>query len=281
MANIMLFYKDITPINKVTHKNLKFSPPNDMSFAKDTHWIPLASSEYGQAALDYPILFMCAEDEQKKKHYTSVALVGLSNDENDYITSNKSWERNTYVPAFVRRYPFVLAQIQSEKELSVCFDPQSGMFNEVAGTELFNSDGSISPFMEGCIHFLESFKNAMEKTTEFINALVEMDLLSQKSINVKNEKGLSAQLEHFWIIDEEKLNKLSAHQLSKLHKNGFLGWIFAHIMSMNNLLKILALKGEKQITNTSHEEQTHYEGQPQEKDGYSDENTSQGKETLN
>ncbi|MCZ2157892.1 SapC family protein [Bartonella sp. 220] len=273
MANIMLFYKDITPINKVTHKNLKFSPPSDMSFAKDTHWVPLASSEYFQAALHYPILFMCAEDEQKKKHYTSAALVGLSNDENDYITSDKNWERNTYVPAFVRRYPFVLAQLQNEKELSVCFDPQSGMFNEVAGTELFNSDGSISPFMEERIHFLESFKIAMEKTTVFIDALVEMDLLSQKSINVKNDQGLSAQLEHFWVVDEEKLNKLSASQLAKLHKNGFLGLIFAHLMSTHNLLKILSLKGEKRIMN-------HEEAQ-QKKNSSSENNTVKKKETLN
>ncbi|EJF77859.1 hypothetical protein MCO_00738 [Bartonella sp. DB5-6] len=273
MANVMLFYKDITPINKVTHKNLKFAPPSDMSFAKDTHWVPLASSEYFQAALDYPILFMCAEDEKKKKHYTSAALVGLSNEENDYITSDKSWERNTYVPAFVRRYPFVLAQFQNEKELSVCFDQQSGMFNEVAGTELFNSDGSISPFMEERIQFLESFKIAMEKTSEFIDALVEMDLLSEKSINVKNDKGLSAQLEHFWVVDEEKLNKLSANQLAKLHKNGFLGLIFAHLMSTHNLLKILSLKGEKRLTN--HEEQS------QKKISNSENNTPKKKETLN
>ncbi|WP_375624894.1 MULTISPECIES: SapC family protein [unclassified Bartonella] len=273
MANIMLFYKDITPINKVSHKNLKFAPPSDMSFAKDTHWVPLASTEYFQAALDYPILFMCAEDEQKKRHYTSAALVGLSNDENDYIASDKSWKTNTYVPAFVRRYPFVLAQISNEKELSVCFDQQSGMFNEVAGTELFNSDGSISPFMEERIRFLESFKIAMEKTSEFIDALVEMDLLSQKSINVKNDKGLSAQLEHFWVVDEEKLNKLSASQLAKLHKNGFLGLIFAHLMSTHNLLKILSLKGEKQLINR--------EEQPQNKNGHSNNEKSKKKETLN
>ncbi|EJF74675.1 SapC family protein [Bartonella alsatica] len=273
MANVMLFYKDITPINKISHKNLKFSPQNDMSFAKDTHWVPLAISEYFQAALDYPILFMCAEDEQKKRHYTSAALVGLSNEENDYITSDKNWKKNTYVPAFVRRYPFVLAQFSNEKEFSVCFDQKSGMFNEVAGTELFNSDGSISPFMEERIRFLESFKIAMEKTAEFIDAIVEMNLLSQKSINVKNDKGLSAQLEHFWIVDEEKLNKLSAHQLAKLHKNGFLGLIFAHLMSTNNLVKILSLKGEKQLINR--------EEQSQNKNSYCNDKKSTKKETLN
>ncbi|WP_455480656.1 SapC family protein [Bartonella sp. B12(2025)] len=275
MANVMLFYKDITPINKVFHKNLKFSPPSNMSFAKDTHWIPLASSEYFQAALDYPILFMSAEDEQKKRHYTSAALVGLSNDENDYIASDENWKTNTYIPAFVRRYPFVLAQIKNEKELSVCFDQQSGMFNEITGTELFNSDGSVSPFMEERIRFLESFKIAMEKTAEFIDTLVEMDLLSQKSINVKNDQGLSAQLEHFWIVDGEKLNKLSAHQLAKLHKNGFLGLIFAHLMSTNNLLKILSLKGEKQLADR--------EEQPQNKNDRSKDEkpTKKKKETLN
>nr|CDP79347.1 SapC-related protein [Bartonella schoenbuchensis]CDP79524.1 SapC-related protein [Bartonella schoenbuchensis] len=251
MANIMLFYKNVTPINKTFHRSLKFNPSQDMSFAKDTHWVPLASDEYFQAALDYPILFMSAEDEQKKRHYTSIALVGLSNDVNNYITADKSWQRDTYIPAFIRRYPFVLAQIQDQKELSVCFDQQSGMFNDVTGIELFNSDGSISPFMEERINFLEHFKIGMERTAEFIDNLVKMDLLSQKSINVKNDKGLSAQLEDFWIVDEEKLHKLPAHQLAKLHKNGFLGRIFAHLLSMNNLLKVLSLKGASQAAANS------------------------------
>ncbi|ENN90343.1 SapC family protein [Bartonella bovis] len=264
MANIMLFYKNVTPINKTFHRSLKFNPSQDMSFAKDTHWVPLASDEYFQAALDYPILFMSAEDEQKKRHYTSIALVGLSNDVNNYITADKSWQRDTYIPAFIRRYPFVLAQIQDQKELSVCFDQQSGMFNDVTGIELFNSDGSISPFMEERINFLEHFKIGMERTAEFIDTLVKMELLCQKSINVKNDKGLSAQLEDFWIVDEEKLHKLPAHQLAKLHKNGFLGRIFAHLLSMNNLLKVLSLKGASQAAN-SVEQKEKTNGQASEK----------------
>ncbi|MEL6093699.1 SapC family protein [Bartonella schoenbuchensis] len=276
MANIMLFYKNVTPINKTFHKSLKFNPSQDMSFAKDTHWVPLASDEYFQAALDYPILFMSAEDEQKKRHYTSIALVGLSNDVNNYITADKSWQRDTYIPAFIRRYPFVLAQIQDQKELSVCFDQQSGMFNDVTGIELFNSDGSISPFMEERINFLEHFKIGMERTAEFIDTLVKMDLLSQKSINVKNDKGLSAQLEDFWIVDEEKLHKLPAHQLAKLHKNGFLGRIFAHLLSMNNLLKVLSLKGESQAVANSVEQKEKTNGQEA-----SSEKPTKEKNTLN
>ncbi|ALE03188.1 SapC family protein [Bartonella ancashensis] len=250
MANVMLFYKNVVPLNKVAHKNLKFLPLSDMSFAQDTHWLPLASSEYFQAALDYPILFMSAQDDQQKRHYTSIALVGLSNNQNDYITADKNWQPNVYIPAFVRRYPFILAQLPNEKELSVCFDQQPRTFNEVEGTNIFNSDGSISPFMEERIHFLESFKIAMEKTAEFTETLDKMDLFSQKTISVKNDKGRSAQLEDFWIVDEEKFHKLSANQLAKLHKSGFLGLIFAHLMSMNNLVKLLSLRSTNQTSNS-------------------------------
>ncbi|MCZ2203590.1 SapC family protein [Bartonella sp. A05] len=268
MANIMLFYKNIIPINKVTHKTLKFKPSSDMSFAKNTHWVPLANSEYFTTALDYPILFMSAQDEQNKRHYTSVALVGLSNNENDYVTTNKNWKKDTYIPAFIRRYPFILAQIPNEKELSVCFDQESGMFNEVEGVDLFNSDGSVSPFLEERIQFLEKFRIAMDKTSEFINTLASMDLLSEKSINVTNDKGHSAKLEHFWIVDEEKLNKLSANQLAKLHKNGFLGCIFAHLMSMNNLLKILSMKSDNKIADVKRDNKTtnHKEQPPKQGD---------------
>lgn len=269
MANVMLFYKNIIPINKITHKNLKFTLQNDMSFAQKTHWVPLANSEYFTAALDYPILFMSAQDEQNKRHYTSIALVGLSNNENDYITTNKNWKKDTYIPAFVRRYPFVLAQIPNEKELSVCFDQGSGMFNEVEGIDLFNADGAVSPFLEERIQFLEKFRIAMDKTSEFIETLANMELLSEKSINVTNDKGHSAQLEHFWIVDEEKLNKLSASQLAKLHKNGFLGCIFAHLMSMNNLLKILSMKNDHKTANMNKDNQaTNHKEEPPKKEDH-------------
>ena len=241
MPTVMLFYKNIVPISRETHKKLKFSAPKNLDFAANTHWVPLAGEEFYQAALNYPILFMGAEDKEGKITYTAVAMLGLANDENDYLDKDKKWRPDTYIPAFVRRYPFVLAGAPDQKELTVCFDSESGMFNEVEGIDLFNSDGSVSPFMEDRINFLNAFKNSMEQTSKFLETIAKMGLFKKQSIDIRSQSGQTARLENFWIIDTEKFNKLSGDQLAKLHKQGFLGWIFAQLMSMNNLPSLMNL----------------------------------------
>ncbi|MHC5305970.1 SapC family protein [Bartonella sp. LJL80] len=242
MTTVMLFYKNIQPISREGHKKLKFNPPSHAAFAANTHWVPLAGEEFYQAALTYPILFMGVENGEGKMSYTSVALLGLANNSNDFLDKEKSWQVDTYIPAFVRRYPFILAGAPDQQELSVCIDTESGMFNELTGVDLFNSDGSISPLMEERINFLNSFKNSMEQTSQFVDMLAKMDLLVKESVNIRNTAGQSARLEDFWVVDAKKFNKLSGDQLAKLHKRGFLGWIFSHLMSMNNLPHLLSLR---------------------------------------
>ena len=241
MPTVMLFYKNIVPISRETHKKLKFNAPKNLEFAANTHWVPLAGEEFYPAALNYPILFMGAEAKDGHITYTAVAMLGLANDENDYLDKDKKWRSDTYIPAFVRRYPFVLAGTPEQKELTVCFDSESGMFNEVEGIDLFNSDSSISPFMEDRINFLNAFKNSMEQTTKFLETIAKMGLFKKQSIDIRSQSGQTARLENFWIIDTEKFNKLTGDQLAKLHKQGFLGWIFAQLMSMNNLPSLMNL----------------------------------------
>lgn len=241
MTTVMLFYKNVVPISRETHKKLKFNATPDAGFAANTHWVPLAGEEFYLAALSYPILFMGTEAPDGKISYNAVALLGLSNDKNDYLDSEKKWRADTYIPAFVRRYPFVLAGAPDQEELTVCFDSESGMFNEVEGTELFNSDDSISPFLENRINFLNNFKTSMEQTEKFMETIEKMGLLKKQSIDIRAQTGQAARLENFWMIDTEKFDKLSGDQLAKLHKRGFLGWIFAQLMSMNNLPNLMDL----------------------------------------
>ncbi|WP_297322913.1 SapC family protein [uncultured Bartonella sp.] len=241
MTTVMLFYKNIVPISRETHKKLKFSAPANAAFAANTHWVPLAGEEFYLAALSYPILFMGNETPDGKIGYTAVALLGLANNENDYLDHDNKWRADTYIPAFVRRYPFVLAGTPDQKELTVCFDSDSGMFNEVEGIDLFNSDDSVSPFLENRINFLNNFKTGMEQTEKFLETIEKMGLLKKQSIDIRAQTGQSARLENFWMIDTEKLDKLPGDQLAKLNKRGFLGWIFAQLMSMNNLTNLMAL----------------------------------------
>lgn len=242
MSTVMLFYKNIVPISRETHKKLRFNAPKNLAFAANTHWVPLAGEEFYQVALNYPILFMGSESSDgKTTTYTAVAMLGLANDENDYLDRDNKWRRDTYIPAFIRRYPFVLAGAADQKDLTVCYDSESGMFNEVEGINLFNSDGSVSPFMEDRINFLNAYKNSMEQTAKFLETIAKMGLFKKQSIDIRSQTGQTARLENFWIIDAEKFNKLSGDQLAKLHKHGYLGWIFAQLMSMNNLPVLMNL----------------------------------------
>lgn len=242
MTKVMLFYKNIVPISRDSHKKLKFDTLHNFAFAVDTHWTPLAGEEFFQAALTYPILFMGAEAPDGKMTYTPVAMLGLLNEKNDFIDENNNWQADTYIPAIIRRYPFVLAGTQDQKELTVCFDSESGMFNELDGVDLFNSDGSVSPFLENRVNFLNGLKNSLEQTIKFSETLAKMKLLKNQSIDIRNNSGRTARLENFWIIDTEKFNKLSGDQLAKLHKHGFLGWIYAQLISMNNLAHLMNLR---------------------------------------
>ncbi|WP_412058826.1 SapC family protein [Bartonella sp. DGB2] len=254
MTRIMLLYKNIVPILRQTHKNLKYKAPAKADFADAIHWTPLAGTEYYQAARHYPILFMSNLGSDDKPIYASVALLGLANNENDYLNADKTWAKNAYIPAFIRRYPFILAENEDPKDLSVCIDDQSGCFNEIDGIPLFNETGDISPFLEERIAFLNTFKNSMNDTAAFLKTLEKMDLLIKRSVNVETNIGYQARLEDFWMVNEEKFGKLSGDQLAKLHKRGFLGWIIAHLMSLNNLPPLLQRRIEhKQGENTKGE----------------------------
>ncbi|EJF91516.1 SapC family protein [Bartonella tamiae] len=239
MSTVMLFYKNIVPLSREEHKELKFSQSKDSSFAQHTHWVPLSGEEFYRAALSYPIVFIGSENKDGKMSYTSVALLGLSNNKNDFIREDKSWEADQYIPAFVRRYPFVLAGDADQEVLSVCIDKDSGMFNTVSGINLFNEDGTSSAFLDQRITFLNQFKSSMEQTSKFIDLLTKMDLLTKESVNIQNTTGQNAILNDFWIVDEEKFRKLKGYDLEKLHKKGALGWIFSHLMSINNLPLLL------------------------------------------
>lgn len=245
MKPTMLFYKNITALSREVHKKLKFDFNNDFSFAANTHWTPLAGPEIYKAAVSYPILFMGDKTADGKMVYTLAALLGLSDDKNDYVNADKTWQNNVYIPAFIRRYPFVLAGNPGQEELSVCIDKDSNFFNDLKGIDVFNSDGTTSPFLEERIAFLNNFKSSMEQTNQFIDVLIKKNLLKKESIDIHDAKGHKARLHDFWIIDEEKLKKLTGDQLLRLNKSGHLGWIFAQLMSMNNLPRLLELHESK------------------------------------
>jgi hypothetical protein len=228
MTTSLLLYRQITALNRDAHRQLRLRQVEDASFAASTHLVPLAGVEFFQAARHYPILFV-----GEGANASPIALLGLKAGQNGFVDPSGQWQRNAYVPAFVRRYPFVLAQ-NGEENFTVCFDREFSGWNEQEGQALFDAEGKNSAYLEEMIRFLHNFTAEMERTRQFVAKLVELDLLAPRSLRLSNSDGESFVLSDFAAVDEEKFLKLPDKKLLALNKAGFVGWVYAHLMSLGN-----------------------------------------------
>ncbi|MHA6494928.1 SapC family protein [Pseudomonas borbori] len=223
----MLLYKDVKRLNRDEHKSLRLHSLGNSEFAAGTHMVPLAGLEFFQAARHYPILFV--GDEQPMP----IALLGLEEGHNGFVDGNKQWLANTYMPAFVRRYPFVLAQ-DSAAEFTICFDAAYAGWNEREGKQLFGDDGSNSEYLNEMLGFLQQFTLEMVRTRLFVDTLKALGLLTSRSLELTHSNGERFTLSNFQMVDEEKFLQLDDAQVVDLHRAGYLGWIYAHLMALGN-----------------------------------------------
>ncbi|WP_427308491.1 SapC family protein [Cupriavidus sp. H39] len=244
MSTLMLLYKNVTALSRETHSALKLKASESFDFAKQTHWVPLAGVEFYPASRDYPIVF--ARDAQTQA-VTPILLVGLKAGENDQIDASGKWRTGVYLPAFIRRYPFVLAETGAdpENELAVCFDNSSDCLGEEEGHPLFNPDRTNSATLDESLRFLNDFKIEMERTKHFSDALQKLELLESRSVEIRSADGASWTVRDFLVVNEEAFGKLTGTQLAELHKNGYLGWIFAHLMSLSTLRDLFDLHRQR------------------------------------
>ncbi|MEX2337712.1 MAG: SapC family protein [Aquisalimonadaceae bacterium] len=232
----LLFYENVVPLNRDKHKALRLRPADgDCRFAQGTHYVPVAGSEFYQASHDYPILFSGAEDDMGP-----VALLGLRGGENLFIQADGKWQRGTYVPAFVRRYPFVLARDEASdsKDYTVCLDDSYQGFNAEEGNALFEGDGEDSKLLKEVVGFLQNFLVEMERTRDFTRLLQENNLLVRKDVQLAAPGGATYNLKDFRVVDEAALYKLDKETIQELHDKRFLGWIYAHLISLGGLQRL-------------------------------------------
>lgn len=247
----LLLYDDITLLNRERHRQLKLKPSTGFAFASGTHYVPVAGQEFYQAARDFPILFV--GDEQM----IPIALLGLEAGQNLHVDEQGHWTPSAYVPAFIRRYPFVLAA-SNEERFSVCFDAAHDGWNETEGEALFDEDGENTGFLDEVIEFLKGYTAEMERTRDFVDSLRELDLLVQKTLRLTRPDGSTYRIDDFHAVDEGRFGELSEEQVLELHRKGYLGLVYAHLMSLGSANRLfdrhLARKAETPETEASSED---------------------------
>lgn len=231
-----LFYNDLMPLNSRDHASWKTKGIDSADFLKGAHAIPLTVDEFVEAQRDLPIVFSAGEDP------LPLALMGLNEGINTYVGEDGKIDDPVYLPAYVRRYPFMLAKLSPEaEELSLCFDPTSdavGAFPE--GEPLFGDDSQPTENTKRILEFCDSFEQAGQRTKAFIDELKANDLLmdGEIAITINERPDQPFTYRGFQMVNREKLADMPAEKLETWNKNGFLMIVHAHLFSLDQMRKI-------------------------------------------
>jgi hypothetical protein len=228
--NLPLLYNAIEPLSATQHQNQKVRPVDHLPQVGTTHAIPVTVDEFALVQRHYPIVFSIGDNP------VPLALMGLNEGVNVFLDQDgRPLDPNLYIPAYVRRYPFLLARLRPDSdELSLCFDPTAsavGDFEE--GEALFDGD-QPSEATKSILQFCEQFEAAGQRTAAFMDELVKSDLLMDGEVAIQPE-GFQQPFVYrgFRMVDEEKLRDLRGDELRKLSQNGILPLLYAHLFSLS------------------------------------------------
>ena len=241
----VLFYKNPQPLTPEKHGGLGVKQvPEPFAFLRTSHAIPLTISEFGTAAASYPIIFVGTD-------LTPVAVMGIRQDENLFVTEAGQIEPDFYAPAFVRRYPFVFANDDKGDRLLLCVDRDAAMVSNQPEVPFFK-DGQPTEFTQNAIEFCKEFERQRRATVDFTARLKALDIFSQKTVSFQprdqqgKETGPAQKIADYWGVDEEKLNALSDEKYNELRTSGALPGIYAHMVSLLNWNRVIQRAARKQ-----------------------------------
>lgn len=223
----MLFYERITALNDQAHADLRVQPVTRFGYARHANSVPILATEFADCAREYPIVF--ARDQQSM---VPAVLLGLRDRENLFVGADGQWNAR-YIPAFVRRYPFVSGK-DAKGQLVVCIDEAAPCFGRQTGEPLF-TDGKPTRQLEHAMAFLRDFQQGVQATEAMVARIDELGLLRDADSVAQLNDGRQLRLAGLRVIDEAKLRALDSETVMELFTNGTLGLIHAHLLSLGNL----------------------------------------------
>lgn len=234
-----LFYKSPAILDAERHKEKSLKKNFGPGFAKDANAVPLNMIEMPQAAPYYPIVFTGGETA------TPVAILGLRDHENLFVDDKGDWLRDTYIPAYIRRYPFILVQSEDGDRFTLCIDETDDIVLDDKSQPFFDEDGQPSNLTKNAIEFCKSYQTAAGQTEEFSKAVHEAGILADRraDANLADEQRVS--LSGFRVIDEEKFAQLDDKTFMEWRKKGWLPFIYAHLLSNVNWQRLRNLLNER------------------------------------
>ncbi len=228
-------YHDIVPLQR-TDKVLLPAAGTTPHFCRSVNALVLSFSEFNAAARDYPIVFVSSDSGDT---YSPVIVLGLADAQNLFVDAGGEWDSTTYLPAFVRRYPFCISRLNVEgeprNEKVVCI---ATAYLDPHGLPLFSEEGKPTSQWLVAERLLEEYENDLETTAQMCAIFKHMDLFSPFTFQVTQDDVPGLKLQGMHRIDEQKLCALTPANHKALVIKGFMSKIYAHIHSLENFARL-------------------------------------------
>lgn len=233
MLSQLLFYKTVSPLSAERHGDCFVEIGENYEFSHHVNSVPLMAVEFAPAAAEYAIVFAGTESS-----LIPAVILGIRNNENLFLNAENIWQAK-YVPAFVRRYPFVFSNSPDGQRLTLCIDEAFAGFNrEGRGQRLFNDDGKPTDYVDNVLKFLQDFQAQFVRTQAFCNKVRELKLLEPVQAQVELTSGERLSLSGFMAVNRQRLKAVPGDKLAELAQSDELELLYLHLQSMRNFLTL-------------------------------------------
>jgi hypothetical protein len=242
-GGLPLFYSNPVPIEAGRHGTLKIRKTRSYAYASQTNALPVVVDEFASLEGHYPIVFSTGDRP------SALVLVGLRASENLFLEADGAWKAGYPVPAYVRRYPFILVESTNRERVVLCLEEDPAVVAPDGEVALFD-DGKPTPAGNEALEFCVNFNRSADLTNLFCEELKQRGLLVEQRADVMTPTKQRISLSGFCVIDEAKFNALPDEVLLEWRKRNWLGLIYAHLLSLgrwNTLIELTAKKDERLI----------------------------------
>jgi hypothetical protein len=229
MGKQLLFYESAVPVSAARHADISVDSGTDYAFTADANAVPVMAIEFLRAATEYAIVFTPVGEE-----ILPAVVLGVQGRQNLYLDAESHWHAQ-YVPAFVRRYPFVFSTAPDRKTLTLCIDEtHRGVNREGKGRRLFDDDRKPSAYTQQVLKFMQDFQAHFQRTRQFCQRLKSFDLLEPMGAEVTLPGQDKISLGGFLAVSRRKLRELKGEQLESLARTDELELLYLHLYSLRN-----------------------------------------------
>ena len=225
-------------VHSVSHRDVAVKTGSgDYAFAARAPMVQVTVDEVERAALDYPIVFFGADRQP-------YAVTGVEGERNLFVTEGQ-FRTGSYIPAYLRRYPFVFARDEGSDALILCLDHASdriGRTGDEGAEALFDGDQPTA-LTQQALFFCESYEAAAQRTRAFTTLLDELNLFEGRQAHYAAPGAAEPTLLlDYATLDRARLDALSGGELQRLRDGGFLAASYA-VTASQAQWDVLALMG--------------------------------------